>query len=269
MPRVLPSQVVPLIENYFPILKNSADASFILDRGSLNECVSIAQGIESIPAELLNSLATADYVELMSNTAILRFTLDCWKAPHVPGASPVKLGWKDKPNQIAVIRQKLLKCPDQAVSPKTAGLEFLDDNDFRDTLRLDLSTVTSALSNGEWKAATVLAGSVCEALLLWALKRETSTRPSDVNNAAAKHRVKEPNNLDKWVLDEYNKVAHEIGIIQQKTFKQVDLAREFRNYIHPGVETRTSARCTIATAHSGIAAVEFIVEDLSARYGKP
>jgi hypothetical protein len=34
---------------------------------------------------------------------------------------------------------------------------------------------TSALRNSEWKAATVLAGSVIEALLLWALRLRTPT----------------------------------------------------------------------------------------------
>jgi hypothetical protein len=269
MPRVLPSQVVQLIEHYFPVVKNSPNAFFTLDRSYRNECVSIAQAIDSIPAELLNPPETADWFELMSNIAILNFTIECWKTPYAPGAAPDNLGWREKPNPISIICDKLRKCPDQAVSAMTAGLEFLDDDDFKNALRLDLSSANSALSNGEWKAATVLAASVSEALLLWALKKEMPTRQSDINTAAVNHRVRDPNDLDKWVLDEYNKVAHDVGIIQQKTFKQVDLAREFRNYIHPGVEIRKNARCTIATAHSGIAAVEFIVEDLSARYGKP
>lgn len=34
-----------------------------------------------------------------------------------------------------------------------------------------MSNITRALYNSEWKAATVLAGSVTEALLLWALEK--------------------------------------------------------------------------------------------------
>lgn len=268
MPRVLPSQVVQLIESYFPVVKNSPDARFTLDRGHRNECVSIAQAIEYIPVELLSPPRIEDYVELISNIGILRFTLECWKT-HYAGAARDNLGWKDGPNPISIIHASLLKCPDQAVSAKTAGLDFLDDDDLRNTLRLDLSTVNSALANGEWKAATVLAGSTAEALLLWALRKEMSTRKVNIDKAAIKHKVKEPNDLNKWVLDEYNKVALEVNIIQPKTSTQVDLAREFRNYIHPGVEIRKSSRCSIATAHSAIAAVELVVEDLSAKFSKP
>jgi hypothetical protein len=48
---------------------------------------------------------------------------------------------------------------------------FLNDPDLAEALRADIATASSALRNGEWKAATVLSGSVIEALLLWALQK--------------------------------------------------------------------------------------------------
>jgi len=265
MPRILPSQVVQVIEKYFPAIKSTSRADFEIDRGHRNECVSIANLLEHIPAELLNPPSIDDYAELTSNIAILNFTLESWKIPTTTRSC---LTGKGNGNPVSIIRDILLKCPDEAISSKTAGLDFIDDVNFRDSLRLDLSSVNSAFSNGEWKATTVLAGSITEALLLWAIKKETPARQTDVDNAMVKYgiRGRDPN---KWVLDYYNKVAWELAIIQERTYKQVDLAREFRNYIHPGREVRNKVKCSIGTAHSGIAAVEFVIEDLSEQFGKP
>ena len=74
-------------------------------------------------------------------------------------------------NVLVLIREALAKCPDQAPSPyTTTALAFITDNDLRDSVQLDISTATSALHNGEWKAATVLAGAASEALLLLAIR---------------------------------------------------------------------------------------------------
>ena len=54
----------------------------------------------------------------------------------------------------------------------TTELVFIPDAGLREGLRLDISTANQALANGEWKAATVLAGSVVEALLLWAVDQQ-------------------------------------------------------------------------------------------------
>lgn len=61
--------------------------------------------------------------------------------------------------------------PTQFPAEDTADLLFISDADLRANLRSDLVAMDRALSNGEWKAATVLAGSVLDALLLWALNQ--------------------------------------------------------------------------------------------------
>jgi hypothetical protein len=65
-----------------------------------------------------------------------------------------------------LIRRALAACPDESPAPETRELAFIEDTELRDGLRLDISAINRALSNSEWKAATVLAGSVVEALLL-------------------------------------------------------------------------------------------------------
>ena len=77
-------------------------------------------------------------------------------------------------------------CPDEFPSVDTSNLSFIADPTLRDILRLDVTATNSALINGEWKAATVLAGSVVEALVLWALQQQN---PAAVSAAATTDKV--------------------------------------------------------------------------------
>jgi hypothetical protein len=120
---------------------------------------------------------------------------------------------------------------------------------------MDLSTATSALHNSEWKASTVLAGAVVEALLLWAIQREPN------GFVAIELAPKKP--IERWDLAELITVAHELNLIDAATRKQADLARDFRNLIHPGRAQRTGPACDRGTALTALAAVELVVRDLS------
>jgi len=97
------------------------------------------------------------------------------------------------------------------------------------------------LTNGEWKAATILSGSIVEALLLWALSQRTK---ADIQNAVSNLispglLKREPaSNLEGWVFHELIEVSEELKIIQAKTAIQARLAKDFRNLIHPGRNIR-------------------------------
>jgi hypothetical protein len=112
-----------------------------------------------------------------------------------------------------------------------------------------------------WKAATVLAGAAAEALLLWAIIERKSA--SDTGAAHAAVIPSAPSDPNRWDLDGYIKVAKALGLIEDETAKQADLAREFRNLIHPGRSARLAKKCDRGTALSALAAVELIVRDLS------
>jgi ribosomal protein L30E len=139
--------------------------------------------------------------------------------------------------------------------------------EFRQSLRIDISNATRALANAEWKAATVLAGSVVEALLLWALLQ----RPTDIPKAIAALLKKgtlgkDPGtNLESesWVLHVYIEVAAELNVIKTDTATQARLAKNFRNLIHPGRTLRLGQVCNRGTALSALAAVEHVVGDLT------
>src|SRR5207245_9434600 len=68
---------------------------------------------------------------------------------------------------LTTIRRALEQCPDEPLAVGAGRLMFVTDADLRDVLARDIGAVDRALANGEWKAATVLAGSLVEALLLW------------------------------------------------------------------------------------------------------
>ena len=213
MPGIVPSQVVQVIEKYFPKTKDK-NQHFDIDRGHRNECVSISRLINQIPSELLNPSNSDNYSILISNIEMLDFNLEIWKTQ--PKTSIDNITGKNNPNPISVIHDILLECPDEAIASKTAELNFIKDVALRDSLRLDLSSANNALSNGEWKASTVLAGSITEALLLWAINKVKSKKQAEIKNAIEKYSIKE-RDFNKWSQAQYNEISKEISIIQDRT----------------------------------------------------
>lgn len=175
-------------------------------------------------------------------------------------------------NAIARVRRALAKCPDEPVPELTTAMTFIGDQELRQSLQRDLSAINRALSNGEWKAATVLAGSVIEALLLWALQSPTVQQDEidraveNVTTSGALRR-KPAGALDRWDLQEYIEVAANLGVIQAETITQTRLAKDFRNLIHPGRAQRLAKNCDRATAFAAISGMDLVVRDLEKRSG--
>jgi hypothetical protein len=85
-------------------------------------------------------------------------------------------------NAIGFAHRALSVCPDQSPAHASSELAFIQYANLRKNLIQDLSAVHEELTGLEWKGATVLAGSLCEALLLWNLQQQP---PADVSNAIA------------------------------------------------------------------------------------
>ena len=68
---------------------------------------------------------------------------------------------------------------------------------------------------------------------------------------------------EDWMLETYKHVTRDLGIIDESTFKLIDLAQGFRNLIHPGKAKRTSQECSASTAHTALAAMERLIETFS------
>jgi hypothetical protein len=260
MPRVVPSQVVRFIK------QNDVTLAVSLNSAGAPELSAILELVGQIPDELL-TLDNETYSSLVKAKAEIKDILETWTANRNGGHVLQQFNLNQPGNPIMCIRDALAKCPDESPAPGTSELSFIADADLRANLRNDIGAINRALANGEWKAATVLAGSAAEALLLCALRQRS---PVDIKTAVAAARTSgsmtanpDPTDLDRWNLHECIEVAAELGIIKPSTAKQTRLAKDFRNFIHPGVAQRLREKCDRATALSAVAGMEHIVRDLT------
>jgi hypothetical protein len=156
----------------------------------------------------------------------------------------------------------LALCPDTVEPQAESALSFIADPLLRRSVARDIDSLEVLLHDEEWKAATVIGGSIAEALLLAKLLEEpnaTRAKELEAQHVQARKdgwRNKRP--FDKWDLWKLVAVALELGLIDDKVAGACDGAREFRNLIHPGVE-RASAPCDKGTALLARAVVENLV----------
>lgn len=258
MPRVVPSQIVDLIDRVLSGVRNNPGSAPALSSLQSPEVSVILDLISELPSEFA-LLSGSEYSEYRVGISGLKDVLHLWRnQPSAPVLNPRAVhGVKC----LDAIREVLAKCPDEIPSPATTELSFIGDIELRDSIRKDISAANRALVDGLWKAATILAGAAAEALLLWAITDKKSA--PDIENARAAVIPSASKDHNAWVLDGYIKVAKVLGLIEDETAKQADLAREFRNLIHPGRSARLAKICDRGTALSALAAVEFIVRDLS------
>jgi hypothetical protein len=172
-------------------------------------------------------------------------------------------------NPVLVIWHVLERCPDDASPASSKDLLFVKDADVRSELLADLASARSALFNSECKPATVIAGSIAEALLLWALDQKAAELPKacmEVNSHGTVRKTLSPGDIESWGLEQYIAVAEELKLMEPDTRAQLDLMRGFRNLIHPGRARRKSKRCDRGTALSANAGVELLARDLETRF---
>ncbi len=261
MPRTLPSQVVKSIEQLFPSLVKDEERHALVS--SMSDTIfkfqAVLDLVEQIPPELI-TLKDEEYAIFSASVSAVSWNI---KHPveHDRGGFVIHLHpirEFGNVNPIALISDMLRKCPDEFPSANTSELEFIEETDFRHSLRKDLSAISRALANSEWKAATVLAGSVLEALLLWKLDKD---RPQAMATNYAK--LKKLRSMERWDLSDYIEAVVELQLIKERTANQARLAKDFRNLIHPGRSVRLGEICNRGTAFGAVAAVELVIEDLS------
>lgn len=260
MPRVFPSQIAEMVKAAFPEQVSGQRASVVVDYSTTGQFAALFRLLDELAPEFF-AVGGKEYADLLANVETVRAHVDLSRSRN--GAQltfGAILG--SQVNPLQVIIKYLERCSDSVPSPTTAVLSFVTDLDLRASIRLDLSAAEASLHHGEWKAATVLAGAASEALLLWALEQ----RPTEAKATARNLANSERRGLEHWSFDTMIAVAAKLGLIESATSTQAGLAKDFRNLIHPGRAKRTGQPCDKATAHGGLAAVEAIVRDLSARF---
>jgi hypothetical protein len=278
MPRVVPSQVIEFIDRLFdPQSREAPDQNGRIDvhLDRIGKLATLAELAQQVPADLI-TLSAAEYGAFMCSLAQIREVIQKARLQsasdrqHFPvHLSPIA-GLGDK-NPVTLVRDLLSKCPDEHFSTETANLHFISDESYRLLLRRDVHAVNSALQNVEWKAATVLAGSVIEALLLWAIRCEDRTKRDEAIKQLTREKVltKRPDNdPDKWVLHEHIEVGLKLGLIKEDTATAARLAKDYRNLIHPGRAIREGQQCNRGTALSAVGGLEHVMDDLDAHYEK-
>jgi hypothetical protein len=265
MPRVVPSQVVSFIDQVFPWAANQQEHHGVnLVMGNSAELTGLLNLIDEMPGELL-TLDGLNYSIYVCSIAAVRNQIDVWTARGDVGALVFVHGLPQY-SPVALIRRALVTCPDQSTPSATTALNFIADAELRANLRNDIGAIERALSNGEWKAATVLAGSAIEALLLWDLQNNRQAAfPAAVTALVANHTFQQPPsaNPEEWSLHHYVEVEAHLGIIKQDTATEARLAKKFRNLIHPGRAQRLGQKYDRGTALSSVAALDHVVRDLT------
>jgi hypothetical protein len=258
MAHAVPSQVCNLILKIFPDLDTEPAEKGQQGIRRATDVHPVLDLLERIPDELIR-LSADDAALFWANTSALRNSWeDRNRSTNQIFARPLSGA---EHTSLFEIKRLLAKCPDEAPAVQTTGLEFLPDDGFREGLRTDMSSANSALMSHEYKAATVLAGSVVEALLLWALVAEGE------QNVRAKIGKSAPmKGLNEWLLGQMIPAAHACRIISDDTRKQAELAQNFRNLIHPGRQARLQEICDRGTAHGALAAVERVAGDLAKKF---
>jgi len=255
----------------FPFAESQKEGNWEnLTRYQSSQLAAVVAMVEQIPSHLF-VLDGAAYAVLVSSLAAIRDILDVWRADGTEGRTVLTdLEGISPLNPVTLIRRALAKCPDEMAAQGTTELAFIADEALRDTIRLDISAANQNLSRGEWKGATVLAGSAVEALLLWALQEHDKANPGAVAVAVGALRPK-PLSRDPgadlegpgWHLHEYVEVAAHLRIIKPDSAAQVRLAKDARNLVHPGRAARVGQKCDRGTALTAIAAVAVVVRDLT------
>jgi hypothetical protein len=251
--RVVPSQVREVMRLLFPDLEREPAqvGQHGLYRG--NDIRAILDLVERIPDELIQLWPDESALYLANVRALHNEWTDRNTSNNQLAVRPLGRG---EHTSLFEVRRLLAKCPDEAAALATTGFEFIQDVDFRNLLRADLGAANADLVNHHYKASTVLAGSVVEALLLWGLERlgETNVRTAY---------LKAPKGfLNDWTLAPLIAAAEACQLITSETKRQAELAQNYRNLIHPGRQARLDQQCDRGTALAALAAVELIAVDL-------
>ncbi len=264
MARFVPSRVVSLLDSMFPDVKRQLEGNIkIISVTHLHSdrLAALIDMVEQIPSELITTDVQKQNELFVSRSAIKNM-IDLWSGGGRDMVLSTVKGLGDL-NPVAMIRRALADCPDEFPSNDTAELDFIQDEEFRQSLRLDISSAKKHLAEGEWKSATVMAGSAVEALLLWVLIKKQQERPEKLVAAIENLKIKRGSELNNWHLDEFVQVSRHLGLVGEETTTQAGLTNNFRNLIHPGRVNQLGQKCDEATALAAAAAIQFVVRDLS------
>jgi hypothetical protein len=128
-----------------------------------------------MPHQLI-TLSAEDHASLVSEIATIELAMERYRGgkPYdelAPISHALPKVWK-----------LIKKLPDSFPSTR-ADLSFITDADLQKMIGADIDAVGVDLQSGEWKGATVLAGSCSEALLLYGIQELERRKPNVISQA--------------------------------------------------------------------------------------
>jgi hypothetical protein len=263
MQQFVPSQVRAFMDVRFPFAKaqqiggQSSDVASDY-AGALSRLLYM---LDRVPDHLMLLPADAD-AELGEAIESVRLVVDSWRTGNRTQSVKPLVG-KNSWSPLAFIRKHIDRLPDEGPRPGIAAITIVRDEALRDVLLTDLASARDAFDRAAWKSATVLAGSVAEALLLYVVAEQ----PVEAQRAAKECGLSVNSDIQRWDFHQLTAVAAKLKLISDTAVKQCEIAKDFRNLIHPGRALRLSLKCDRGTAHAAAAAVELVIRDLESRAG--
>lgn len=269
MARVLPSEAMRVIDQLFPFAAKQLEGTHgeqALQQGSALGVAALIGVVDQVPSELI-VLESEDLAAFHAGVEVLRNALGMWQGPKSHNVTYIP-GFDSRLNPVALIRRALAKCPNEVIPRETAELAFLrGDPRFRDDLRRDLAHAERAFLHEEWKASTVLSGSVLEALLFWGLSRAPYRNKALRAAKAPKDKKGAVKPLNEWTLSNFVAVAEEVQLLTTADrISEAKLAQNYRNLIHHAREARLNQHCDKGTAQVGAAAVSHVALELATKF---
>ena len=213
-----------------------------------------------IPHQLIN-LSASDYATLVAGIATIELAMDRYRGgKFYDELAPIG-------RALPTVWDLIKKLPDRFPTERT-DLSFIRDPSLRKMIGADVDAVGVDLQSGEWKGATVLAGSCSEALLLYGIKALERRTPGVISRAVNNltWTRNPPNAADptdsSWNLFCYTAVAHKMALISDTTKNELDTARDYRNLIHPAKAIRQKMACDRGTAYVSAGAMDHVIRDL-------
>jgi hypothetical protein len=257
MPRAVPSQIVSYLAAAF---QKPEDANATTIHSYPGKALGFLELYDRLPHELIR-LPGQDYAALAEAVATIRVCMKRFEA-GAGGDSlrPIGRAFANAWRIIATLHDE--------VPASTHDLSFISDQVLQEMIGLDISAISADLQNGEWKGTTIIAGSCCEALLLYGLQTREQRASGTISSAVAaiswpKKAPNARNLVDRsWDLFSYTAVAHKLKLIADATRDELDIARDYRNLIHPAKTVREKVKCDRGTAYIAVGALEHLVSDL-------
>jgi hypothetical protein len=174
MPKAFPTQIIGYLAATFKKPEN-------LDHATVHSYIGAVAGFlelyDQLPHELIR-LSPADYAALITAIGTIRFGTEQFRLTSNPESlRPVGGALRNAWHLIATLK-------DEATSTGH-DLSFITDKVLREMIGLDISAVAADLQSGEWKGATIIAGSCCEALLLYGLQTKEKQKSGAIAAASA------------------------------------------------------------------------------------